>query len=116
LNCLEGVKKPLHPGLFASRRVFLYDPFLRRSINLFDHVSKRRFGFTDFLFPGQDQKFPGAGSYRAFYRLIPNPAFLALPVALFSGTAFFCQRNPPLLKNFRNLSRFQNQTGRTGFI
>jgi hypothetical protein len=100
LGCLERVEKTLHPGFFTSRRIFLYNPFLRRGIDLFDHVPKRRFGFANFFFTGQNQKFLGAGPYRAFYRLIPKPAFLTLPVALFGGTAFLSQRNPPLPKKF----------------
>jgi hypothetical protein len=98
LSCFKRIKETLHPGFFTGRSVPFYDPFLRRGIDLFDHIFKRRLGLADFFLPGQYQKFFGAGSYRAFYRLIPNPAFFTLPVALFSGTAFFCQRNPPLFK------------------
>jgi hypothetical protein len=99
LSCFKRIKETLHPGFFTGRRVPFKDSLLRRGIDLFDHIFKRRLSLANFLFPGQYQKFFGAGSYRAFYRLIPNPALFTLPVALFSGTAFFCQRNPPLLKS-----------------
>jgi hypothetical protein len=53
--------------------------------------------------PRQGDKFFYTGSNGAFRRLIPEPALLTLPMTLFSGTTFTCQKKTP--NNIINLPR-----------
>ena len=103
LSRFGGIKEPLHPGFFPGRSVFLDNTFLGGSIYLLDHVFQSRFRIRPFgwiarRFLGQNDKFFRAGPDRRLYRLIPEPALLALSVPLFGGRNFLCQKKPPLFE------------------
>jgi hypothetical protein len=99
LGRFYGIKKPLHPGLFSGSGIFLDDPLPGRRINFLDHVFKGGFSFAEFLFLGQAHEFLRAAPYRRLYRLVSEPALFALPMPLFSGTDFFCQKLSSYLKS-----------------
>jgi hypothetical protein len=91
-----GIKKPLHPGLFAGGGIFLDDSLPRRSINFFDHVFQGGLRFTDILFLSKYHKFLRAAPYRRLYRFVSDPAIFTLPVPLLRGTEFIAKRYPPI--------------------
>jgi hypothetical protein len=104
LSRFKGIKEALHPRFFPGGGVFFDDPLPGGGVQLFNHILKRRLGLTGFFFLSQYNKLLCAGTNRTFYRLIPETAFLALPVTLFSGTALACQMKTPNIKidNTRN--------------
>jgi hypothetical protein len=97
LGFFKGIEKKLHPGFFSGCGVFFDNSLTGGGIDLFNHILQRRFRFVNFLFPGQHNKFLCAGPDGAFYRLVPEPPFLTLPVTLFGGTALNCQKKTPTL-------------------
>jgi hypothetical protein len=105
----KRIKKTLHPRFFPGRSILFNDPLPCGGIDLLDHIFKRRLSLRGVFLPRLDNKFFRAGSDGAFYRLIPNPALLTLPMTFFSGTALTCQRKTPNNKyisslDYRNLS------------
>jgi hypothetical protein len=99
LSRFERIKKPLHPGFFAGCGVLFNDPLPGGRIKLANHFFKSGFSPACLFFLRQHRKLLGAGSYRRLHCFISEPALFALPMTLFSGTAFFSQKKPPYLKS-----------------
>jgi hypothetical protein len=98
LGCLKGIEETLHPRLFSGRRIFLDNPLLSGSIKLLYHIPQGQFGFSDLLFMGQRYEFFSAGPDGTPHRPIPEPALFTLPMTLFSGTTFTCQKKTPTIE------------------
>jgi hypothetical protein len=98
LRRFEGIKKTLHARFFPGCGVLLDNPLPCGSIYFLYHLLEGRFSLSGIIFLGQGGEFFRAGPDGALGRLIPEPPLLTLPMTLFSGTAFTCQRKTPNYK------------------